>query len=298
MVKEHIALMFIPKKIALKWGRPLRGLAYRLAKDNAAIKKDLKKTNVDLNAVEYLSMAFVNLIFIAMLFSALFFSLFYRLNYKGLLLTTAYSLAAGLGLSMLFLVIYLRYPTIIAGKKGERVNKSLVFALKELYLQIISGVTLYDAIKHVANSDYGEVSRELRDAVKRIDTGTSMQAALEDLAENTKSDYLKRTIWQLINTMKAGGTIKGAVKTIINDLVREQRGKIRDYAQELNLWSLMYMLFAVAIPTIGVTMLVILSGFAGFNVTSVTFVLFITLNFGVQIALIGLIKSRRPMVDI
>ena len=290
--------MFIPKKLALKLGRPLRGFAYRLSKADPRIGEDLKKTSIEINAIEYLSMAFVNMIFIASLFSVLFFTLFFRLNYKGFYLTTMYSIAAGFGLSMLFFIIYLRYPTIIAGKKGERVDKNLVFALKELYLQVISGVTLYDALTHVANSDYGEVSVELKEAVKRISTGTSMQVALEELASNTKSDYLKRTIWQLVNTMKAGGTIKGAIKTIINDLVREQRGKIRDYAQELNLWSLMYMLFAVAIPTIGITMLVILSGFAGFDVTPITFVAFIGLNFGIQIALIGLIKSRRPMVNI
>jgi flagellar protein FlaJ len=262
------------------------------------IGKDLKKTSINLSEVEYLCCSLVNVVFLMMLFAVLFWVLFFRLNYKGFILTTLFSIAGGIGLGMLFFVIYLRYPTIIAGKKGERIDKNLVFALKELYLQIISGVTLYDALANVANSNYGEVSEELQWSIKQIETGTSMQVTLEELAANTRSDYLKRTVWQLVNTMRAGGTIKGAIKTIIEDLVREQRGKIKDYAQELNLWCLMYMLFAVAIPTIGITMLVILSGFAGFNVTPVTFTLFIAMTFAIQIALIGLIKSRRPMVNI
>jgi len=76
-----------------------------------------------------------------------------------------------------------------------------------------------------------------------------------------------------------------------------QKGKIMNYARELNLWSLIYMMFAVAIPTIGSTMMVILSTFAGFGVSKQMFVSFIALCFAIQFIMVNFVKARRPVVQ-
>tara|TARA_Y100000310_G_scaffold343799_1_gene453092 strand:- start:4018 stop:4275 length:258 start_codon:yes stop_codon:yes gene_type:complete len=85
---------------------------------------------------------------------------------------------------------------------------------------------------------------------------------------------------------------------LIDDLTLDQRNRIKKYAAELNLWSLLYLLFAVAVPTIGATMLVILSSFAGFGVTQGFFIIFISICFIIQLILIGFVKTRRPVANI
>lgn len=76
----------------------------------------------------------------------------------------------------------------------------------------------------------------------------------------------------MINSIKSGSNIKKTLKSITKELSSEQRTKIANYSRELNLWSLIYMLFAVAVPSIGSTMLVILSSFAGFGIDRPMFI--------------------------
>jgi flagellar protein FlaJ len=201
-------------------------------------------------------------------------------------------------LFLLFLIVLARYPRVLAGKKAEQLDKNLIFALKDLSLQVSSGVSLYNALVNVSNSGYGLVSREFGKAAKSVYAGVPMNTALENMAIESKSEYLRKTIWQLVNTLKAGASLKGALQSIIRDLTSDQRAKISSYAKELGLWSLVYMLFAVAIPTIGATMMIVLSSFAGIGITKGIFILFLAITLVVQYILIGLIRTRRPMVHI
>lgn len=104
-------------------------------------------------------------------------------------------------------------------------------------------------------------------------------------------------MWQIANALNAGTSFRVALKNIISDLILDQRAKIKGYTNELNLWSLVYMMFAVALPTIGVTVVIVLSTFSGFGITKQTFIVFLILTMIVQFVIIGLVKSRRPVVN-
>ena len=151
---------------------------------------------------------------------------------------------------------------------------------------------------NVSKAGYGEASKEFEQLAQFINTGMSVDKALERLALHTKSDFLKRTAWQLNNAIIAGASLQGALQALVDDLTLDQKDKIRNYSQELNLWILLYMLFAVAVPTIGATMLVILSSFAGFGIEQNMFVAFIIICLIIQGMLIGFVKTRRPVVTI
>ncbi|MEM4755692.1 MAG: type II secretion system F family protein, partial [Candidatus Woesearchaeota archaeon] len=174
----------------------------------------------------------------------------------------------------------------------------LIFTLKDLMLQISSGISLYEAFRHLAQSQYPEISEQFRYIVTEVDTGKSMIQTLEEVALTTKSQYFKRTCWQIVNALKTGTNLKEILSRIVAELSEEQKNKIRNYARELNLWSLLYMLFAVAVPSIGSTMLVILSSFAGFGIDKTMFIIFLIITFVIQIVLIGFVKSRRPIAGI
>ena len=135
------------------------------------------------------------------------------------------------------------------------------------------------------------------EAAKKIQTGMSVETAFEEMAKNNDSKHFKKVIWQIINTIRAGASLREALTSIISDLQDSQRSKIVNFANELNLWSLIYMLFAVAIPSIGTTMMVILSAFGGAELTQGTFILFVSLCACIQFAIIGFIKARRPVVE-
>lgn len=288
--------MIIPLTSSKGISRIFFGIANKILKLVPGLRYELQETDLDASAEEYTAAAILNSLLVLVMFFLLLFFLSYRIRGNTLHSSLILSSVLSFGFFILFLVILIQYPRITAGKKAEQVDKNLVFALKDLLLQISSGVSLYNALINISNGGYGEISYEFGKVAKEVNTGTPMTSALEKMAISTKSEYLKRTTWQLVNTLKAGASLSGALRAIIDDLVINQRGKIRDYAHELNLWSLIYMLFAVAIPTIGATMLVILSSFAGMGITSPMFILFLVVCFIVQIIIIGFVKTRRPLV--
>ena len=58
-----------------------------------------------------------------------------------------------------------------------------------------------------------------------------MNKALEKIALESKSEYLRKTVWQIVNSLRAGASLKGTLKEIINSLTLDQRIKINNYAK-------------------------------------------------------------------
>jgi len=277
--------------------KPFLGIGNLFGKVVSNLKHDLKEADINLGVAEYSTLALFNACFFFLLSFLAFFLLRFRIAEKPLGASILFSLLVALLLFIFFFFIFLKYPKILAGKKAEQIDRMLLFALKDLLLQVSSGVSLYNSFVNISVAGYGLVSKEFKIAAQEINAGIPMSSAIEKMAHRTQSEYLQRSLWQLINAMKVGASLEGALRTIIDDLARDQKSKIKDYAKELNLWSLVYMLFAVAIPTLGVTMLVVLSGFAGFGVNMYTFAFLMGFVLFVQIAIIGFIKRRRPMVN-
>ncbi len=297
---KHAKLPFqlLPIKTTNKFGLISKGLFLRISQFIPGLKYDLVKANYDVTASEYVSYSFVHAKIFAILSFLLLFPLSILVAERTFLASFQIGFIASLAVFVLFFIALLKYPTISAGKISEQIDKNLVYGLKDLLLQVSSGITLDQAIANVADADYGQISQEFDKITRDIKTGTPMIKALEKMALTTKSQFLKRTVWQMVNSIRAGTNVKGALKTVIQELITEQQNSIKNYAKELNLWTLMYMLFAVAIPSIGGTLLIVLSSFAGAGLSKASFILFLLMGFIIQIGLIEFIKSRRPVINI
>jgi len=151
----------------------------------------------------------------------------------------------------------------------------------------------------VANGGYGECSDEFRQVIRKVESGTSVVRSLDEVGMHTSSPFLRRIIWQIVNSMYAGSDISVALKSIGNDLTREKETKIKAYGQEMNLWSLMYMLMVIVLPSQGITLLIILSTLVdifGSIDKNLVFGGIICFMFMFQFMLIGIIKNKRPIV--
>ena len=298
MKHARLPMQILSFKTANKLGGIFKGLCLRISKYVPGLKYDLIKADYELSRTEYVCYSLTNSILIGMIAFTLFFPLSLGIAQRTLSASLQTGLLASLILFSLFFIIYLKYPAIIANKISDELDQNLVYGLKDLLLQISSGITLDQAIANIADSGYGQISKEFEKLTKDVRSGAPMTDALEKMALKSNSRYLKRTVWQMINSIRAGSNIKGALKTVIDELITEQQNSIKNYAKELNLWTLLYMVFAVAIPSIGGTLLIILSSFADAGLNKSSFILFLVAGFLVQVALIEFIKSRRPMINI
>lgn len=293
---HHVFLMIIPYGITKRLLRPMRGISGKLIKFFPNLPKDLKKTDLSYVPADYITAGLMSYALLSSLFGVL---IWWLADYRGREMQQSILLgtASAVGLLLIFLIILVRIPSIQSRSRADDIDKHLLYALKDLVLQISSGSTLYDAMVMVSKAGYGSASQLFDTVVRKVRVGIPMRKALDDLANSTDSEYVRKTAWQMINSLRAGADLRITLNSIINDLNAEQKSKILNYSRELNLWSLVYMMFAVAIPTIGSTMMVILSTFAGFGVNQVTFIIFVVICFIVQFILMNFVKARRPIVQ-
>jgi flagellar protein FlaJ len=273
-------------------GTTFYGVVEPFLKVSPGFELQLKQAGIPLNGREYLSIA---------MFSAFFMFL---LIYFVFLLFTIRMIELIRALSMSFIVsgffflvtfFYIKiYPNVLIKKKVLDLERNLLYALRHMYVQITSGVPIFDAIVSLSEGNYGAVSKELKIAVKDVNTGTPVEVALERVASKNPSQYLRRTIWQISNGIKSGGDIGNVLKNIIDYISSEQRIAIRRYGAQLNPLTLAYMMVAVIMPSLGVTFLIVLSSFTKIPVTKNMFYVILIFLAIFQFMFMGIIKSKRP----
>jgi pilus assembly protein TadC len=155
---------------------------------------------------------------------------------------------------------------------------------------------LFNIIANIAGSNYGSVSKEFKKAVRQIIAGKPQIDALEELSSRNPSIYFRRTIWQIVNGMKAGSDMSTVIQEIIDSLGEEQLLQIQKYGSQLNPLAMFYMLVAVIVPALGVTFIVVVSSFLSMpsNTTKIIFWGLFGVILFFQIMFLGVIKSRRP----
>jgi len=291
----RIPLLIIPLGTAEKLTYGLRGVFGRVLIIYPGLKYDLLQAEMKISAESYLAATFLSAFLWGFFMFGSIFAAKFLVSGAGFA-ASAEAAAPGAGLGLLLYLYYIFYPKVYAGKMAQSVDKDLVFALRDLLLQVSVGIPLYNAMVNISKSEYGGVSDEFAQTVREVRVGVPMEVALQHMALRSNSEFLKKSVWQLMNGWKAGASLKGILQSLVNDLTINKRYLIKSYGQELNMWVLVYMLFAVVAPTIGTTLLVVLSAMTGSAVTNFTFGMLIGGSVMVQIVLISFVKSRRPVV--
>ena len=90
--------------------------------------------------------------------------------------------------------------------------------------------------------------------------------------------------------------LASTLRSVVDGLMVERYRMVKEYSSGLNFLILMYMLIAAAIPSIGMTFMILLSTFSGLGLTPEVYVLVIIGSFIGQASLIGYISVTRPNI--
>jgi len=276
--------------------KPFYGLGNRISKFFPGLNVRLNQADIDISPREYLAIAFfalwfwTTIIFVLLLTLSLFIILPENFVY---VLTVA---PLVIGFLAFFYII--QYPMLIISKKIRDLDRHLLFALRHMQVQVKSGIPLFDGLVSISKADYGLISEEFRNCVKKISTGLSETNALEELIFKNPSMYFRRVIWQITNAIRTGADLADTLDAIVDNLANEQKVAIRKYGSQLNPLSMMYMMLAVILPSLGITFLVLLSTFSGFAVSEIIFWFILTILIVFQFSFVGLVKSRRPTIEL
>lgn len=253
----------------------------------------LKQADIPYEEREWLSLA---------IYSSLhwFFVLFSILFFIGIISKTnifAYSILLSFVFSSFVFMYFILYPKLIVSRKVRDVEKNLPFVLRHLLIELRGGVSLYDALVSISSQDYGILSKEFKEVVKKISSGYSEIQALEELTLKIPSQKFRKTMWQIVNSLRSGVDISDVLKDIVNNIISEQRAEIKEYGSSLNPIALSYMMFCIIFPTMGLVVILILTSFMGItNFPKELLYLIALLIAFVQFNFIGIIKTKRPWV--
>jgi len=232
--------------------RPLLGPASKIARGITGLEMELYRANMRIAPTKFVALMLGN----GIMFSASLFLLF-----SVLIDPLLGIMGGGLGFILGYFLTRI-IPRIRINKMTLEINKNLPYALRHIATQLKSGIALTEALTSVAQSDYGALSDEMRRVIMDVHRGLSLEEALGRLWERTESEGLKRSIRQINRALRIGGDLSEVLYTLAEDISYEMRMKIRDYAQTLNTYGLIFMFLDAIGPTMALIMVLIMSTMA------------------------------------
>ncbi len=292
-MSEKITIPFAPMPFPVieKMAAPLNGFGATLTGVFSLLQLQLDQADIRIRADKYLAIALT-----VGLFHLVFWTLITALFVFRLAPEYIFMVPPITGIFFAFLVFLqiVFYPQIQVKKKVRDVERNLIFGLRTITIQIRSGVSLFSAISLVAYANYGLLSKELKKAVDEINSGFPEEEALERAAIRTPSVFFRRSLWQIVNGLKAGADISQVLTELVSTMTKEQVIQIKKYGADLRMLSLVYMMLGVIVPALGLTLLVILSTFPESPVDEMLMWGFLVFVLIAQFMYVGLIKSKRP----
>lgn len=276
----------------LDFEKLLLPLAQKSEKVVPQIERDLMTARIDQEPEEYLSEAISKSFKVGIPSGLSLIFAGYNISNQAMILI---GIAALPLLTIMAFLTFANYPKIQTNKRTRKLEKDLPYALRDMLIEVKSGIPLYDAMNTVTEG-YGEASEEFQRITRDIDGGKSMVNALEESIVRNPNEEYRRAMWQLNNSIKSGTDVAMALDSIVDSMIKKQKLQIKKYGKELNPYILVYLLIAVIGPSLGITGLIVISSFAGLSVDTTTYLGILGGMTVFQVFFLNLIKSKRPEV--
>lgn len=182
-------------------------------------------------------------------------------------------------------------------KRAKLIDKDVLFAGRFLLIKLNSGRPLVNAFED-ATKGYGVANDYFKEILKDINLGTPLERALEKATMNSPSEKLKKILFQITNALKIGIDVTDFLEAILDEIADQQLIEIKRYGKKLNGITMFYMLFAVVMPSLGMTMIVVIASLLSISVNLTSFMVIVLGLVFVQFVFLTLFKSIRPNVDI
>ncbi len=191
----------------------------------------------------------------------------------------------------------IKLPDVKTLKIDKGISREIVYAGRFLVIELESGVPLYDAFKNI-KKNYPHAGAVFQEVVNKVDMGTPMEDAISEAIAHTPSAYIRKILWQISNALKTGSDSSKSLNAVMNQIVKEQIILVQAYGKKLNPLAMFYMMIAVIIPTLGTTMLVVLSSFISMELSLPILMMVVGALGFMQLMFLNIIRASRPPVEL
>ncbi len=200
---------------------------------------------------------------------------------------------------VIFIILFsymMKVPDVRISGKERSITKEIVFAGRHLVIELESGIPLYNAMINVSKN-YEVIGSYFREIIEKVNLGMSMEDALTEAVEFIPSNDFRRLLWQVLNSIRTGSDVSKSLTAVLEQITREQTIEVNRYSKKLNPFAMFYMIIAVILPSLGITMLVVLSSFLDFKLSLTVFMVIAFFLGFVQFLFLSLIKFSRPAIE-
>ena len=269
----------------------LNTLFSRIAKSVPGLKLKIKQAGMDDKPEDFVKKTFMSAFYMT---TGLVVTLFLVLAKFDVLKGFVFLFVPIIFIVMFFYMF--RLPDLRILKKEKEVSKEIIFAGRFLIIELESGVPLYSAMVNMSKN-FPVAGKYFKEITDKIDLGTSMEDALNEAVEFIPSNDLRKILWQIMNSIRTGSDIAKALYSVMDQVTKDQINEVNKYGKKLNPLAMFYMIIAVILPSLGVTMLIILSSFIKFQL-SLTILIALACFLGfMQFMFIAMVKFSRPAIE-
>jgi len=182
-------------------------------------------------------------------------------------------------------------------KRQKLIDRDVLFAGRYLLVKLNSGQPLINALVDASKS-YGVASSYFKEIVKDIELGKPLENALSDASEYSPSEKFKKILFQISNALKIGIDVTDFLDATLNEIAQQQLIEITRYGKKLSSVTLFYMLFAIVLPSLGLTIFILVASLAAISVDLTFFIVILFFLAVIQVMFLIVYKSIRPDINI
>ena len=182
-------------------------------------------------------------------------------------------------------------------KRRKEIDRDVLFAGRYLLVKLNSGQPLVNALIDASKS-YGVANNYFKEIVRDIELGKPVEKALNDASEYSPSDHFKKILFQISNALKIGIDVTEFLDATINEISNRQLIEINRFGKKLNSVTLFYMLFAVVLPSLGLTIFIVVASLSSVPINESFFGIVLFFLLLIQVIFLMTYRAISPNINI
>ena len=256
------------------------------------LKRDIRIAHLSKTPQEFVHKNLKSSLFLSLALAILFFFVADKADLPLLSVPLAFIIFFIISFNYFFLALKTRIV-----KRQKEIDREVLFAGQYLLIKLYSGKPLLNALIDTTKS-YGVASKYIQEIVEDIDTGSSIEKALENAMTYSPSEKFMKILFHINNALRLGIDVTKPLNSVLDEITKEQEIEIKRYGKKLNSLVIFYMLVAIVVPSIGMTIFIVLSSFINFQITTNHFFVVLSFIIVMEFFFISMFKTIRPTVNL
>lgn len=263
-----------------------------LASHNPTLKRRLIIAHINKSPEQYIKEVFSAAMLFAVGFGAGFFMFSSAFGWSPIVALVAFVITF-----LAFYQLLMRRVDVEIRRRAKEIDREVLFAGRFLLVKLNAGSPLMNAIVEASHS-YGVASGYFKEIVRDIELGTPLEQAIEKASRYSPSENFRRIIFQISNALKIGVDVTHFLEATLDGIAEEQLIEIKRYGKKLGGFTMFYMLLAIVIPSLGITLFITVVSFLNITVSLGLFMALLFFLIVIEFIFITIFKSARPNVNI